>query len=72
MTRPVQPHLSEHARRECQRSNRLRRTLLLVVTIAVFGLGAALGLALDQSSGAKSTQTCERTLRLVTVTVTKP
>ena len=72
MTRSEQPHLSHRARRERQRSSRLRRALLLVVTIAVFGLGAALGLALDQGSGTKGTQTCERTLRLVTVTVTRP
>jgi hypothetical protein len=44
---------------------------LLIAAIAVLGLGTALGLALDQGSGAKGTQTCERTLRLVTVTVTK-
>jgi hypothetical protein len=43
----------------------------LLVAMAVFALGAALGLALDQGSGAKGTQTCERTLRLVTITVTK-
>jgi len=43
----------------------------LVATFAVFALGTALGLALDQGSGATGTQTCERTLRLVTVTVTK-
>ena len=72
MTRSGQPHLSKRARRERQRSNRLRRALLLLATIAVFSLGAALGLALDQGSGAKGTQTHERTLRLVTVTVTKP
>jgi hypothetical protein len=70
VTKPAQPHIPKRARRERQRSNRLRRALLLVATIAVFGLGAALGLALDQGSGAKGTQTCERTLRLVTVTVT--
>jgi len=46
--------------------------LLVVATIAVFAFGTAFGLALDQGSGAKGTQTCERTLRLVTVTVTKP
>jgi hypothetical protein len=43
-----------------------------VVAIAVFAFGTALGLTLDQGSGAKGTQTCERTLRLVTVTVTTP
>ncbi|MHB8060482.1 MAG: hypothetical protein ACYDHO_06585 [Gaiellaceae bacterium] len=45
--------------------------LLIAAAIAVFALGAGLGLALDQGSGAKGTQTCERTVRLVTVTVSK-
>jgi hypothetical protein len=68
---PVQPSLSERARRERPRSKLLRRALLLATAIAVFGLGVALGFALDRGSGAKGTQTYERTLRLVTVTVTK-
>lgn len=71
MTQPLQPRLSDRARREQPRSRWWRRALLLVATFAVFALGTALGLALDQGSGATGTQTCERTLRLVTVTVTK-
>jgi len=49
----------------------LRRALLVAATIVAFALGTGLGLALDQGSGAKGTQTCERTIRLVTVTAAK-
>jgi len=71
VTQPLQPRPFARPHRERPRSGWLRRTLLLLVAMAVFALGAALGLALDQGSGAKGTQTCERTLRLVTITVTK-
>jgi hypothetical protein len=50
----------------------LRRALLVVATLVAFALGTGLGLALDHGSGAKGTQTYERTVRLVTVTVSKP
>jgi len=71
VTQSLQPRLPERARRERQGSGWLRRGLLVATAITVFAFGTALGLALDQGSGASGTQTCERTLRLVTVTVTK-
>jgi hypothetical protein len=71
VTQPFQPRPSARPRRERSHSGWLRRALLLLLATAVFALGTALGLALDQGSGAKGTQTCERTLRLVTITVTK-
>jgi len=45
---------------------------MVAATIVVFALGTGLGLALDHGSGAQGTQTIERTVRLVTITVTKP
>ena len=72
MTQPLQPRRSERAHRRRSRPRGPRRALLLLVAVAVFAIGTAFGLALDKGSGAKGTQTCERTLRLVTVTVTTP
>lgn len=71
MTQSRQPRPSKRSGRERSHRGWLRKALLLAAAIAAFGLGIALGLALDQGSGAKGTQTCEHTLRLVTVTVTK-
>jgi hypothetical protein len=42
--------------------------LVLVALAAVFAVGIALGVALDNGSGPQGTQTIERTLRIVTVT----
>jgi hypothetical protein len=72
VTQPYQPLSPKRDRRERARSSGLRRALLVVATLVAFALGTGLGLALDHGSGAKGTQTCERTVRLVTVTVSKP
>jgi hypothetical protein len=68
VTQSPQPRLSNRSRRERRRSGWLRRALLLTAAIVVFALGMALGYALSQGPSGKNTQTCERTLRLVTVT----
>jgi hypothetical protein len=41
------------------------------VALIVFAVGIALGAALDHGSGAQGTQTYERTIRILTVTVTR-
>ncbi|MGD0167123.1 MAG: hypothetical protein ABSC51_07535 [Gaiellaceae bacterium] len=49
----------------------MRRLVILLAIAVFFALGVALGAALKQGSGPKGMQTRERTLRVVTVTVTK-
>jgi hypothetical protein len=70
VTASRQSYARRHPRR--QRPSRARRLLLLLVIVAAFATGTALGVALEQGSGAKGMQTRERTLRIVTVTVSQP
>jgi hypothetical protein len=71
VTQSLQPRPPERPRRKRKSSGWARRGLVAALAIAVFALGTGLGLALDQGSGASGTQTCQRTLQLVTVTVAK-
>lgn len=66
------PHASRRARSQRPRSSWPRRILTALVVAAALALGTALGVALERGSGANGTQTREQTIRIVTVTVSRP